>query len=175
MALLAGTQLGPHEIVAGIGAGGMGEVYRARDTRLGRDFAIKVLPAAYSSDADRLRRFEQEARAAGLLNHPNIVTVYDVGSEHGSPYVVTELLEGETLRPRLAGGAIAPRRATEWALQIATGAGSPFTPTGEASTRSGGFTRTAAAWNNSPTIPGPPLWSRADRRTAGASLTMCKA
>ncbi len=82
----------------------MGEVYRARDTRLGRDVAIKVLPADFAPDAERLRRFEQEARAAGALNHPNIVAVYDVGQHDGAPYVVTELLEGETLRERLATG-----------------------------------------------------------------------
>jgi serine/threonine protein kinase len=99
----------------------MGEVYRARDPRLGRDVAVKVLPASFSSDPDRLRRFEQEARAAGILNHPNITAVYDVGTLDGSPYVVTELLEGETLRSRLAGGALAPRRAIDYALQIVHG------------------------------------------------------
>ncbi|HYV64459.1 MAG TPA: protein kinase, partial [Bryobacteraceae bacterium] len=87
MALSAGTRLGPYEILALIGAGGMGEVYKARDTRLGRDVAIKVLPASFSQDADRLRRFEQEARAAGLLNHPNITAVYDFGQHDGAPYV----------------------------------------------------------------------------------------
>ncbi len=104
MPLLAGSRLGPYEIVAPLGAGGMGEVYRAKDPRLGRDVAIKVLPASFSTDADRLRRFEQEARAAGLLNHPNIMAVYDIGSHDGAPYVVSELLEGETLRAELAGG-----------------------------------------------------------------------
>src|SRR6202158_4121637 len=101
MTLAAGTKLGPYEILGPIGAGGMGEVYRAKDPRLGRDVAIKVLPASFSQDADRLKRFEQEARAAGVLNHPNITAVYDIGSEDGAPYVVTELLEGETLRNRL--------------------------------------------------------------------------
>jgi eukaryotic-like serine/threonine-protein kinase len=119
--LTAGTRLGPYEIVAPIGAGGMGEVYRARDARLGRDVAVKVLPASFSNDPDRLRRFEQEARAAGLLNHPNVTAVYDIGTVDGSPYVVTELLEGETLRSRLAGGALAPRRALDYAIQIANG------------------------------------------------------
>src|SRR6266446_5534175 len=98
MPLVAGSRLGPYEIIAPIGAGGMGEVYRARDARLGRDVAIKVLPAAYSADPDRLRRFEQEARAAAALNHPNIVAIHDIGSRDGSPYVVQELLEGSTLR-----------------------------------------------------------------------------
>jgi serine/threonine protein kinase len=119
--LSAGSRLGPYEIVAPIGAGGMGEVYRARDSRLGREVAVKVLPASFSTDPDRMRRFELEARAAGILNHPNITAVYDVGTIDGSPYVVTELLEGETLRNRLAGGALAPRRAIDYALQIAHG------------------------------------------------------
>ena len=100
MSLAAGTRLGPYEILAPLGAGGMGEVYRARDTRLGREVAVKVLPASFSTDPDRLRRFEQEARAAGALNHPNIVAVYDIGQHDGAPYVVSELLEGETLRER---------------------------------------------------------------------------
>jgi Tol biopolymer transport system component len=99
----------------------MGEVWRARDPRLGRDVAIKVLPASLSEDADRLRRFEQEARAAGILNHPNITAVYDVGQHDGAPYVVQELLEGETLRSALAGAKLPPRRAIDWALQIAHG------------------------------------------------------
>ncbi|HLN93348.1 MAG TPA: protein kinase, partial [Thermoanaerobaculia bacterium] len=121
MSLAAGSRLGPYEIVTPIGAGGMGEVYRARDPRLGRDVAIKVLPASFSKDPERLRRFEQEARAAGVLNHPNIMAVYDIGTVEGSPYVVSELLEGETLRSRLGGGPLAPRRATEYAVQIAHG------------------------------------------------------
>jgi Tol biopolymer transport system component len=100
----------------------MGEVYRARDPRLGRDVAIKVLPASFSSDPDRLRRFEAEARAAGLLNHPNVTAVYDIGTDDGgTPYVVSELLEGETLRAALAGGRLSPRRAVDYALQIAHG------------------------------------------------------
>ena len=121
MTLSAGTRLGPYEILAPLGAGGMGEVYRARDTRLGREVAVKVLPASFSQEADRLRRFEQEARAASALNHPNIVTLHDVGQHEGAPYVVTELLEGETLRARLATGALSPRKATEYAIQIAQG------------------------------------------------------
>ena len=100
MSIFAGSRLGPYEILGPLGAGGMGEVYRARDERLKRDVAIKVLPASYSQDADRLRRFEQEAQAAGALNHPNITAVYDLGAHDGAPYIVTELLEGETLRGR---------------------------------------------------------------------------
>ncbi|MEP6767601.1 MAG: serine/threonine-protein kinase, partial [Acidobacteriota bacterium] len=122
MPLSSGSRLGPYEILSPIGAGGMGEVYRAKDPRLGREVAIKVLPASFSADPDRLRRFEQEARAAGILNHPNITAVYDIGSdEAGAPYVVSELLEGETLRSRMAGGALSPRKALEYALQIAHG------------------------------------------------------
>src|SRR5438876_5797405 len=121
MSLSTGSRLGPYEIVAPIGAGGMGEVYRARDPRLGREVAIKVLPPSFSRDPDRLRRFEQEARAAGALDHPNILAIHDVGTHDGSPYVVSELLEGETLRARLAGGAFTPRKALGHALQIASG------------------------------------------------------
>src|SRR5204862_5827366 len=101
MVLKSGTHLGPYEILAPLGAGGMGEVYRARDSRLGREVAIKVLPESFSKDPDRLRRFKQEARAASQLNHPNIVTVHDFGTHGGAPYVVHELLEGETLREKL--------------------------------------------------------------------------
>ncbi len=121
MSLATGARLGPYEILSPIGAGGMGEVYRARDPRLGRDVAIKVLPASFSNDPDRLRRFEQEARAAGLLNHPNITGVYDIGQHEGAPYVVQELLEGETLRTELSGGRFSPRKAIEHATQIAQG------------------------------------------------------
>src|SRR5437773_4164431 len=121
MTLAAGTHLGPYEILAPLGAGGMGEVYRAHDTRLGRDVAVKVLPSTFSADADRLHRFEQEACAAGALNHPNILIVHDIGSHDGSPYVVSELLEGETLRHRISGAALAQRRAIDYALQIARG------------------------------------------------------
>ncbi len=121
MTIPGGARLGPYEIVAPIGAGGMGEVYRARDPRLGRDVAIKVLPTSFSADADRLRRFEQEARAAGGLNHPNITAVYEFGSHEGAPYMVTELLEGETLRARLAAGPLPQRKALDYAGQIAQG------------------------------------------------------
>ena len=121
MTLTSGTRVGPYEIAALVGAGGMGEVYRARDTRLGRDVAVKVLPAAHSADADRLRRFEQEARAAGALNHPNILTVHDIGSHDSAPYIVSELLEGQTLRSRLTEGRLAPRKVIDYAAQIARG------------------------------------------------------
>ncbi len=121
MALTPGTRLGPYEIVAPLGAGGMGEVYRARDPRLGREVAIKVLPASFCGDLDRLRRFEQEARAAGALNHPSILAVYDIGTHEGAPYLVTELLEGSTLRDRLAGGPLSARKAIDFAVQIAHG------------------------------------------------------
>jgi Tol biopolymer transport system component len=122
MTLSTGTKLGPYEILAPIGAGGMGEVYRARDPRLGREVAIKVLPASFSQDADRLKRFEQEARAAGVLNHPGITAVYDIGTAADqSPYIVTELLEGETLRSRLGTGAVPARKAIDYAVQITKG------------------------------------------------------
>jgi serine/threonine protein kinase len=121
MTLIAGKQLGPYEILSLIGAGGMGEVYRARDARLSREVAIKVLPAQFSEDPDRLRRFEQEARTAGMLNHPNILAVYDIGTEEGTVYVVSELLSGETLRERLGGSPIPVRKAIEYSLQIAHG------------------------------------------------------
>jgi eukaryotic-like serine/threonine-protein kinase len=119
--LASGTRLGPYEILAPIGAGGMGEVYRARDPRLKREVAIKVLPASFSQDADRLRRFEQEAEAAGGLNHPNITAVYDIGTHDGAPYIVTELLEGETLRSRLGAGPLPPRKAIDYSVQMAKG------------------------------------------------------
>jgi len=119
--LAPGTELGPYRIEDLIGAGGMGEVYRARDSRLRRDVAIKVLPAAYAADSDRLRRFEQEARAAGALNHPNLLTLHDVGTVGGQPYLVTELLDGETLRARTARGSMSVARACAIASDIARG------------------------------------------------------
>ncbi len=121
MPLQPGARLGPYEIVSALGAGGMGEVYRARDPRLGRDVAIKVLPTAFSADVDRLHRFELEARAAAALNHPNILAVYDIGTDASAPFIVSELLEGETLRERLHAGPVAVRKAIEQALQIARG------------------------------------------------------
>jgi len=119
MPLAAGAKLGPYQIVAPIGAGGMGEVFRARDERLGREVAIKVLPAAFHADSDRLRRFGDEARAAGSLNHPGILVVYDVGEHDGAPYIVSELLDGQTLRERLTTGRLSPRKALDIAVQIA--------------------------------------------------------
>src|ERR1700722_11725311 len=121
MSLASGSRVGPYEIVAPAGAGGMGEVYRARDSRLNRDVAIKVLPAAFARDPDRLRRFQQEAQAVAALNHPNILAVHDFGEHDGSPYLVTEFLEGETLRGRLNSGALPARKASEFAEQIARG------------------------------------------------------
>src|SRR6266496_4327460 len=121
MSIVLGTRLGRYEIRSKIGEGGMGEVYLARDEKLNRDVAIKVLPATFSQDAERLRRFEQEAQATSALNHPNILSVYDVGTHDGAPYVVSELLEGETLRQRLGGATLAQRRVIDFALQIAHG------------------------------------------------------
>jgi serine/threonine protein kinase len=121
MAIEAGTKLGRYEIRSKLGEGGMGEVYLAEDTKLNRKVAIKVLPAAFSQEPERLRRFEQEAQAASALNHPNILTIYDVGTHDGTAYVVSELLEGETLGQRMGGGALAQRRAIDCALQIAHG------------------------------------------------------
>jgi len=119
--LVPGTRLGPYEVLAPLGTGGMGEIYRARDDRLGREVALKVLPADFSRDTERLRRFEQEARAAGMLNHPNLLVVYDVGSHEGAPYIVSELLEGETLRERLRQQVLVGGKAVEYALQMARG------------------------------------------------------
>ena len=120
MPLQSGTRLGSYEIANAIGAGGMGEVYRAHDARLRRDVAIKVLPASVASDPDRLRRFEQEALATAALNHPNILAVYDVGREGQPAFVVKELLEGETLREKLS-VALPVRKVADYAIQIANG------------------------------------------------------
>lgn len=120
-ALKAGDSIGRFEIVGPIGAGGMGEVYRARDAQLHRDVAIKVLPAAFTENADRRRRFEREARAAAGLNHPNVLAVHDAGLHEGIPFIVTELLEGETLRARMSGRPLPPRKAVDYAIQIASG------------------------------------------------------
>jgi eukaryotic-like serine/threonine-protein kinase len=121
MALTSGTKIGPYEIVSLLGAGGMGEVYRARDSRLRRDVAIKVLPPSFAKDEDRLRRFEQEARMVGALNHPNILAIFDVGSQDGTPYLVSELLEGQSLREHVQGSPLPQRKAVEYGVQIARG------------------------------------------------------
>ncbi|MBI1788740.1 MAG: protein kinase [Acidobacteria bacterium] len=115
------SRLGPYEVLSRIGAGGMGEVYRGRDTRLGREVAIKVLLPQAVGDLERRRRFETEARAAGALNHPNIVAVYDVGDADGSPYIVSELVEGESLRDILGRGPVPLKRLLDLAAQIADG------------------------------------------------------
>src|SRR3984885_5777473 len=121
MALTSGTKIGPYEIQSPLGAGGMGEVYRARDTRLGRDVAIKVLPEGVAKDADRLWRFEQEARTIAALSHPNILGIHDIGTHDGAPFLVSELLEGQTLREKLVLGPLPVRRVIEYALGIAQG------------------------------------------------------
>ncbi len=121
MTLSSGTRLGPYESLELIGAGGMGEVYKARDTRLNRDVAIKVLPESFAADDDRLRRFQLEAQSAGALNHPNILTVYDVGTYEKSPYLVSELLEGESLAERLRHGKLSTSKAVHYARQITAG------------------------------------------------------
>src|SRR6266850_3903171 len=121
MSVSPGSRFGPYEILSALGAGGMGEVYQARDTRLHRDVAVKVMPASLARDPDRLFRFEQEARATAALNHPNILAVYDVGTHDGQPYIVTELLEGSTLREALANAALPASRAVAIARQLASG------------------------------------------------------
>jgi eukaryotic-like serine/threonine-protein kinase len=121
MAITSGTKLGPYEILAQLGAGGMGEVYRARDARLNREVGIKVLPAAFARDPERLRRFQLEAQAVAALNHPNILAIHDFGEHEGSPYIVTEFLEGDTLRERMRPGALPVRKATEYGEQVARG------------------------------------------------------
>jgi serine/threonine protein kinase len=121
MAIAPGTRLGPYEIVSGLGAGGMGEVYRVRDARLGRDVALKILPADVSSDPDRRARFEQEARAAAALNHPNILGIYDVGSDGQHVYIAAELIDGNSLASIVEGGPVPVRRLLDIAVQIADG------------------------------------------------------
>jgi eukaryotic-like serine/threonine-protein kinase len=121
MNIASGTRLGHYEIHSKIGAGGMGEVYRAYDPRMNREVAIKVLPAALAASSDRLARFEQEAQAAGALNHPNILVVHHIDKHDGAPYIVSELLEGDTLRERMGGVALSPRKAIDYALQVAHG------------------------------------------------------
>ena len=121
MTLAAGSQLGPYQVESLIARGGMGEVYRARDTRLDRQVALKVLSPSSATDAERLTRFAREARAGALLNHPNIVSVYDVGSHEGMPFVVSELLHGGTLRERMKAGALPATVAVKYGLQVARG------------------------------------------------------
>ncbi len=122
MTLAVGARLGPYEILAPIGAGGMGEVYRARDSKLSREIAIKVLPAATALDPDRRARFEQEARSASALNHPNILTIYDIGEAEGTTYIAMELIEGKTLRELLASSEPLPtKKLLDLAVQIAEG------------------------------------------------------
>src|SRR5712664_115318 len=121
MALTSGTKLGPYEIQSPLGAGGMGEVYRARDTRLDRSVAIKILSAAFSADCDRLDRFEQEARSASALNHPNIVTIYELGQDGSTHYIAMELVEGKTLRELIVAGLLPIRKAIEIAAEVAEG------------------------------------------------------
>jgi len=121
MTLTVGTKLGPYEIQSPLGAGGMGEVYRAHDARLGRDVALKILPESFSQNADRLHRFEQEARSVAALNHPNILAVFDIGQYNGSPFLVSELLEGENLREALDRGALPQRKTIDYGVHIAHG------------------------------------------------------
>src|SRR5260370_17813966 len=123
MTLAVGPRLGPYEVLSPLGAGGMGEVYRARHTRLEREVAVKVLVGSLSEDEDRLKRFEREARAASALNHPNIVTIYEVGSFGEASYIAMELVEGTTLRELLAreGGALPTKRILQIAVQVAEG------------------------------------------------------
>src|ERR1700736_2841392 len=113
MTLQAGTRLGPYEILSPLGAGGMGEVYRARDARLGRDVAVKVLPQSVAADPDTLARFEREAKAVAALSHPNILSIFDFGTQNGVSYAVMELLEGETLRGKLDTGPIPQKQAVD--------------------------------------------------------------
>jgi serine/threonine protein kinase len=119
VSLASGLRLGPYEILGSVGSGGMGEVYRARDTRLDRDVAIKTLPADVASDPVRRQRFEREARAVAALNHPGLLSLYDVGDADGVTFIVTELLEGETLRDRLLRGPLAWQRVQEWGAAAA--------------------------------------------------------
>ncbi len=121
MTLDKGSHLGPYEIVGLLGSGGMGEVYRARDTRLGREVAVKILPTEYADQHDRVRRFEREARAVAALNHPNILILHDIGTHNGAPYLVTELLEGQSLRDLLAEGPLPIRTAMDIGVQVAEG------------------------------------------------------
>src|SRR6516165_850776 len=121
MPLSSGSKLGPYEIVAPVGAGGMGEVYRARDTRLDRTVAVKILPEHLSDSAEARQRFDREARAISSLNHPNICALYDVGHQNGSDYLVMEFLDGETLAQRLAKGPLSPEQVLKYGIEICAG------------------------------------------------------
>src|SRR5215467_14081790 len=121
MTLSARTRLGSYEVLSPLGAGGMGEVYRARDVKLQRDVALKVLPEHLVDDADALARFEREAKAVAALSHPNILAIFDFGHDRGIAFAVTELLEGETLRQKIAGSPLPARRIADYATQIAAG------------------------------------------------------
>src|SRR5882724_3405926 len=120
MALATGAQLGRYEIRSQIGAGGMGEVYLAEDTRLDRKVALKVLPAEFTAHVDRVRRFVQEAKAASALNHPNIITIYEIGESESTHYIVTEFIEGETLRRRIEHSRMTTQQALDVSTQIAS-------------------------------------------------------
>src|SRR6266508_1381154 len=121
MRISAGSRLGPYEVISPLGAGGMGEVWKAKDTRLGREVAIKVLPAGVASDSERLKRFEKEARSASALNHPNIVTIYDIGESGGTSFIAMEMVDGQTLRKMLVDGALPTKRLLAIAAQMADG------------------------------------------------------
>src|ERR1700693_5725749 len=121
MSLFPGSRLGPYEIVSVLGAGGMGEVYRARDSRLGREVAVKVLPGDVAADQDRVRRFEQEARSASALDHPNIITIYDIGSADSPLYIAMHFVEGKTLRELLSTDPLPTKKVLDIAVQIAEG------------------------------------------------------
>src|ERR1700690_1303263 len=121
MTLAPGSKLGTYEILAPLGSGGMGELYRARDTNLGRSVAIKILPAAFSTDSDRLGRFQEEARSASALNHPNIITIHELGEDSSTHYIVMELVDGKTLRELLMAGPLPMRKTIEIAAQVADG------------------------------------------------------
>jgi len=121
MNLAPGSKIGAFEIISTLGAGGMGEVYRGRDTRLNRDVAIKILPPEFSSNQDRLRRFEQEARAASALNHPNIITIYEIGSVDSTSYIAMECVDGKTLRELMTSGPLPVKRSLQIGTQIAEG------------------------------------------------------
>src|ERR1700720_4320201 len=121
MPLTSGTKLGPYEIQSVLGSGGMGEVYRARDTRLDRTVALKILPVAFSTDPDRLHRFQHEAKILSTLNHPNVLAIYDVGEQNGIRFLVSEFLEGQSLREVLAAGTLPRRKLIEYALDVAKG------------------------------------------------------